>query len=153
MKKFKSNLDEMQELSLLKIEKTGFWLTYIGLAAVIVVQMLIYQGDSMRYTAGEMIILLFGCIYVVAASIRKGIWSRRIPATPMANLVHSMLWSGIFGIVIAVIKYVQYGTLAGAIATGVVFFISLTIFCFIVLSVLMACYKKKRNDLEKEDEE
>ena len=92
MRQLKNNLDEMQELNLLKIEKAGFWIVYIGLAAAIVVQMLMYGEDAFRYMAGETIVMVVGCIYVVAASIRKGIWSRRLPATPMSNLVQSIIW-------------------------------------------------------------
>lgn len=153
MKRLKNNLDEMQELNLLKIEKAGFWIAYIGLAAVIVVQMLIFQENSIQHIAGEMIVLAASCIYVVAASIKKGIWSRRIPATPMLNLVQSIIWSGIFAVVIIIIKYVQYGSLAGAIASGIIFFIFIGVLCYVILTLLMVCYKRKKDELEKEDED
>ena len=153
MKKFKNNLDEMQELNLLKIEKTGFWIMYIGLAVVIVIQMLIYREEALAYMAGETVVLVAGCIYTVAACIRKGIWSRRLTATPITNLVQSIIWSAIFSVVIAIIKYVQYGSLPGAIASGVVFFIFIVIICYVVLTVLMISYKKRKRELEKEDEE
>ena len=34
----KSNLDEMQELQLLKAESRGFWIGFLGLAAAMAVQ-------------------------------------------------------------------------------------------------------------------
>ena len=153
MRRLKNNLDEMQELNLLKIEKAGFWIVYIGLAAAIVVQMLMYGEDAFRYMVGETIVMVVGCIYVVAASIRKGIWSRRLPATPMSNLVQSIIWSAIFGVIIAIVKYVQYGSLPGAIASGAVFFIFIAIVCYVVLTILMTMCNKKKDKLEKEDEE
>lgn len=153
MKRLKNSLDEMQELSLLKIEKAGFWISYIGLVAVIIIQMLIARENALQYIAGEMVVLVVCCIYVVAACIRKGIWSRRLPATPMTNLVQSIIWSGIFAVVIIIIKYVQYGSLAGAIATGIIFFIFIAVVCYVVLTLLMACYQRKKDDLEKEDED
>ena len=41
MKKTKSNLDELQELKLLKIEHNGCWLAFWGLLAVILTQIAI----------------------------------------------------------------------------------------------------------------
>ena len=44
MKKTKSNLDELQELKLLKIEHNGCWLAFWGLLAVILTQIAIGNG-------------------------------------------------------------------------------------------------------------
>ena len=41
MKKTKSNLDELQELKLLKIEHNGCWLAFWGLLAVILTQIIL----------------------------------------------------------------------------------------------------------------
>ncbi len=47
----KSNLDEMQELQLLKAESRGFWIGFLGLAAAMAVQAFLYGADSMRLPA------------------------------------------------------------------------------------------------------
>lgn len=52
MKKTKSNLDELQELKLLKIEHNGCWLAFWGLLAVILTQIAI-GNDSKQDLSGE----------------------------------------------------------------------------------------------------
>lgn len=153
MKKLKNNLDEMQELNMLHIEKMGFWMMYWGLFAAIVIQLLVYQEHAMKYTAGETIVFLAGSICVIAAEIRKGLWDRRIPATPMANLLLSIIISGIFAIILIIVKYVQYGSLPGAIAAGVVYFIFIAVACYGALTFTMMLYKKKKKKLEEDMED
>ena len=48
MKKTKSNLDELQELKLLKIEHNGCWLAFWGLLAVILTQIAIGEMTANR---------------------------------------------------------------------------------------------------------
>lgn len=81
-----------RELSLLKIEKVSFWITYWGLVTAIVVQMLMYREDAIRYVAG-------------------------------------------------------------AIASGVIFFINIVVLCYIVLTVMMLVYKKRKAKLDNELED
>ena len=49
----KSNLDEMQEQKLLKIEHNGFWFAFFGLFAAIMIQLalgvLISVDDTLRH--------------------------------------------------------------------------------------------------------
>mgnify|MGYP001062244154 FL=1 len=86
MKKQKNNLDERQELDALKVESRGLMLMYLGLTASIIIQMFLYGQNALRYVAGETIVLCMGSIYSVAASLRKGIWDRRLAASAKSNL-------------------------------------------------------------------
>lgn len=153
MKRLNNNLDEMQELNMLHIEKRGFWIAYFGLALAIIIQCFMYHEDSIKYTAGELIILCVGGIYTTAAGIKKGMWSRRIPATHMSNLIQSIAYSGFFSIILIIAKYVKYGYWQGAIFAGVIFFFCIFIICEIVLSLMMVFYRKKRQKLEELDED
>ena len=153
MTKLRNNLDEMQEQNLLNIEKTGFWIAYWGLVIAIVVQALIYEENAFAYIRGEVIILFVSGICMTLECIRKGIWSRSIPATPQANLLCSFVAAGAFSLILGVIKYIQYGSLPGAFASAVIFFISMFILCFVLLSGLLFFYKRKKEKLEAEDEE
>ena len=60
MKKTKSNLDELQELKLLKIEHNGCWLAFWGLLAVILTQIAI-GNDSKQDLSGEWIAIYVPC--------------------------------------------------------------------------------------------
>ena len=54
-----NNLDEMQELKLLKLESRGFWLGFIGLFLSIVVQIVIYGSENTTEVyAGEFNVFL-----------------------------------------------------------------------------------------------
>ncbi len=148
-----NKLDEMQELNLLTIEKNGFQILFYGLVCAIIVQYLIYQEAAMKYTAGETIILFAGGIYVAVSALRKGIWDRKSPATPTANLIASIGFSAIFAVILGIIKYIQYGFLEGAIASATVFFLYITVVCYVVLTILLVFYRKKKRNLEKEENE
>lgn len=149
MKKMKNNLDEMQELNLMNIEKNSFWIAYFGLVIAIVVQSFAGIGNPF----GETIVLLIVSVYSVSASIKRGIWDRRIPATPKANLAVSLIGSAIFSVALIIGNYYQYGVLKAAVLAGVFFFVFITVVCFGVLTVLTHFYKKKKEKLEQEIEE
>ena len=76
MKKMKkSNLDEMQELALLKISRNGCWFAFWGLLAAMGIQMLL--GFPGKAILGEWIIFMALGVYLVAACLHQGIWDRR----------------------------------------------------------------------------
>ena len=143
----KSNLDEMQEQALLKIEHNGCWLAYWGLLAVIAVQML--MGAPGSQMLGEWIVLLVFCLYIAVACLRKGIWGRRLKAGWKTNLVGSLLAAVITGILVTLsnpyltepLDYVLVAGLTG----GFTF-----VLCFAALSVCAKLYRNRRNKLDKE---
>lgn len=143
----KSNLDEMQEQALLKIEHNGCWLAYWGLLAVIAVQML--MGAPGSQMLGEWIVLLVFCLYIAVACLRKGIWGRRLKAGWKTNLVGSLLAAVITGILVTLsnpyltepLDYVLVAGLTG----GFTF-----VLCFAALSVCTKLYRNRRNKLDKE---
>lgn len=152
MKKLNNKLDEMQELNLLHIEKTGYWFMFFGLTLSIVVQEMIYREEALEYIAGETTVFLISGVCFLFSAIRKGLWDRKVPATPFANLIQSILCSAIFSIILGIVKYLQYGSLQGAVASAVVFFIFIGIVCFIVLTILMLFYKRQKKKLEEREE-
>lgn len=153
MKKRKNKLDEMQEMEALKIEKRGFWIMYLGLAAAIMVQTVCYKQDIFRYTAGETIVLCVGSCYSVVMSLKKGIWSRGAAATAKANLIISLMCSGVFALLFGMINYVQFGEGKVALISAGSFFVCIFILCYVVLTVMLAVYRKKRKELDKEHED
>ena len=76
-KKGKSQLDEMQEQNLRKLESWGFWLTWGALLLSIMIQMLIYKEEAGKYLKGEWIVFMVSNLYMVIGCVRLGIWSRR----------------------------------------------------------------------------
>ena len=84
----KNVLDEMQEQTLRKIEGRGFWLMWGGLLAAWIVQTMFGAADK---AAGEWIVFMIGCIYMVVACLRNGLWDRHLLDTAPANAVYSLV--------------------------------------------------------------
>ena len=104
----KNQLDEMQERTMLTIESRGFWLVWSLLLVVLLVEGLL--GFTMREMAGTWAVFMISCVYIVAACLRAGLWSRNIKATIGANLVGSLIAGAVIG-VFTFIKMSAYGRL------------------------------------------
>ena len=143
----KSNLDEMQEQALLKIEHNGCWLAFWGLLAAIALQMVMRVPG--RQMLGEWIVFMALSLYIVIACLRKGIWDRHLKANWKANLIVSLLAAVATGILVTLsnpylsepLDYVLVAGLTG----GFTF-----VLCFAALSVCTKLYRNRRNKLDKE---
>ena len=143
----KSNLDEMQEQELLKIEHNGCCLAFWGLLAVMAIQMVMrVPGPPML---GEWIVFMALSLYIAIACLRKGIWDRRLKANWKTNLVVSLLAAVVTGILVTLsnpylIEPLDYVLVAG-LTGGFTF-----VLCFAALSFSMKLYNKRREKLDQE---
>ena len=143
----KSNLDEMQEQALLKIEHNGCWLAFWGLLAAMALQMVMRVPG--RQMLGEWIVFMALSLYIVIACLRKGIWDRHLKANRKTNLIVSLLAAVATGILVTLsnpylsepLDYVLVAGLTG----GFTF-----VLCFAALSVCAKLYRNRRNKLDKE---
>ena len=143
----KSNLDEMQEQELLKIEHYGCWMAYWGLLAAMVIQMVMRVPGAQML--GEWIIFVIMSLYICIACMLKGIWDRRLKANWKTNLVISLLAAVVVAVLVVLsnpylsepLDYVLTAGLTG----GFTF-----VLCFAALSIGMKLYKKRREKLEQE---
>ena len=143
----KSNLDEMQEQALLKIEHNGCWLAFWGLLAAMALQMVMRVPG--RQMLGEWIVFMALSLYIVIACLRKGIWDRHLKANWKTNLIVSLLAAVATGIFVILsnpylsepLDYVLVAGLTG----GFTFLL-----CFAALSVCTKLYRNRRNKLDKE---
>ena len=143
----KSNLDEMQEQALLKIEHNGCWLAFWGLLAAMALQMVMRVPG--RQMLGEWIVFMALSLYIVIACLRKGIWDRYLKANWKTNLIVSLLAAVATGILVTLsnpylsepLDYVLVAGLTG----GFTF-----VLCFAALSVCTKLYRNRRNKLDKE---
>ena len=152
-KKGKSQLDEMQEQNLRKLESWGFWLTWGALLLSIMIQMLIYKEEAGKYLKGEWIVFMASNLYMVIGCIRLGIWSRRgIPSFKSLCLI-SLLAGLVTGIFVAVYNYLIYGDVLTALATVILASLFTFVLCLLVLVVSVSAYKKRRQKLDSEGDE
>ncbi len=150
MKKWKSNLDEMQEQELMKLEHRTLWLGYWLLLAVILVQ-LIFTG-SIEATLGEFIVLLIMCLYLSIGCLRLGIWDRHMKANWKTSLIGSLIAGSVVGLVGLARSLLAYGY-TNFVATAFTFlfpFMFTTILTYGVLSLSVAIYRRRKEKLEQE---
>lgn len=148
----KSNLDEMQEQKLLKLESRGFWLTWCALLAAMAVQMLIYGVEARRLLLGEWIVFMLVSVYMVAGCIRLGVWDRRLKPTFRTNLLISLLAGVVTGAFLGLYTYRSFGAAEAAwwtvlLTGGCVFAL-----CLIALTLSASAYKKRREKLDEGEE-
>lgn len=148
VKKQKSNLDEWQEQTLLRIERNGCWLAFWALLASLFIQQAVFGMGELKAVAGEWIIFMLLAAYLAAACMQNGIWDRRLKADPKTNLLVSLATAIFFAAVFAVVGYCNYRSLPGAAATFAVLFLGLFVVLFGALSLSAAMYKKRANALE-----
>ena len=146
----KSNLDEMQEQELLKIEHNGCWLVFWLLLASMVIQSIVYRRTDFRTIAGEWIVFMILAIYLAFACIRKGIWDRRIPMTTKSNVIISCLAGFITGLLNALIisRHIRSASiiLLPALLTAAITFI----LCLATLTFMMKKTVKRQAVMEAE---
>lgn len=152
----KNNLDEMQELKLLRLESKGFWIGYWGLFLSLAVQAFLYgPGNKNNTIAGEFIVFICMSLYLVGGCLRNGIWDRHLQATPAVNIGVSLLAAAVTGVFNAIVSYRNYQSLSGAIATFALTFFLIAIILSVTMCACTALYHRRRMRLEEEydDEE
>lgn len=151
----KNQLDEMQEHTMLTIESRGFWLVWSLLLVVLLVEGLL--DFTMREMAGTWAVFMIGCVYISAACLRAGLWSRRIKNNTGTNVLFSLACAAVIGVFIFVRMSVFDMPLAihlagAAIAAGFTFALALA-----ALLLCGAVYNKRHaqleNELEKEEKD
>ena len=151
--KMKNKLDEMQEMKLRGIERNGCWFAFWALLAAMMIQLAL--GAEMKQLAGEWIVFMCLALYLCFACMQAGIWDRRIPASPLANLVCSLIAGAVVWILFTFVMMNNgvWEHLKGAILSAG--FIGLLTFgiCFVALSICTACYKNRVKKLEEEPED
>ncbi len=147
MKQPKSNLDEMQEMKLLKIEHTCCWMAFWGLTAAIILQNALGYG-SFQNIIGESTILSIVSVYFLIACLKNGIWDRKLKPNLKTNLLVSILTGGVVGVVWFIITYYRYQSVAGSFATFlfIAFFVGAG--TMLLLSLTSAIYKKRKHCLD-----
>lgn len=152
MKKCKSNLDEMQEQKMLKIEHNACWLGFFGLVAVIYLQIAIGNG-GIEAIGGEAAVVLLMGICIMVGCVRNGIWDRNLKPNVKTNLIASLVAGLVFGGFWGIVSYVRYHALAGSVAAFAFCFGLVAVLVFVLLSGLSAIYKRRAKRMEEKTDE
>lgn len=147
----KSNLDEMQEQQLLKIEHDGYWFCFAGLLVAMAVQLIL--DSNWKLVAGEWIVFMLANFYVMFACMRAGIWDRRLKADTKTNLAVSL----VAGLITAAIWFFVIERRAGSARLslgGAAFtFVLVAVLCFLALQVSASAMRKRQAKLNAEPED
>lgn len=153
MKTNKNNLDEMQEMKMLRIEHNCYQIAFCGLVAAILIQIAAGHGDF-RSIVGECLVLIPMSIYMTAACVKNGIWERKFKPNAKTNALFSIGGGAVVGLVWGINSYRNYHKPAGSIALFVLVFLVVSALCFGLLTITCGAYKKRRKQLEEgQDEE
>lgn len=98
-RKIKKQTGRDAEQSMLRIEHNGFWIGYVGLAVVILMQMICYGPGRWDLYGGEFIIFMGLSVYILAGCVKHGVWDRKFAPTWKVNLGASLIAGVLGGIV------------------------------------------------------
>ena len=151
--KKRNNLDEMQELQLLKIEHNACWLAFWGLCAAFIIQR-VFCADNDIAPLGETLVLFCMSIYILIACIRRGIWDRKLAANNRTYIGGALIAGAVVFFITFIRVWSHYpdkmgGSIAAGISTG-----GLTFVLTLILMVIAGSAVNRRNaQLEKDPEE
>ena len=152
MKIHKNMLDERQEEELLRIEHNGCWMAVWGLAALLLIQQVLFQFE-IKYYAGECLLLIVLSCYIMISCVRNGIWDRHLKANVKTNAVISAIAAIISGGAILITKLRGYPEKPYvAIAVGIISTILIFVLCFLTTQMVARVTQKRQNQLEAEDD-
>ena len=147
----KSNLDEMQEQKLLKIEHNAYWLCFTGLLVAIAVQTIL--TDDWRVVTGEWIVFMLANLYVLIGCMRAGIWDRRLRSDTKTNLLVSLVAGLITGAVWFFVFQRRTGDLKLSLGGAAFTFVLTAVLCFIATQLSARAVRKRQEALNAEPEE
>ena len=150
IRKMKSNLDERQELKLLKIEHNGCWIAFWGLLIVMLIQMIV-GNDSIKNIAGEWVVFMSLVLYLSIDCVRNGIWDRKLKPNLRTNIIASSIAAVLAGIIWFGVSYRNYHKLIGSIATGIIMFVQVEILGLLALMISSKIYKRRVQKLEEDE--
>lgn len=151
-KRTPSQLDEMQQAKLLKINSNGMNLCYIGLLAAILIQWLVKRDFSA--IIGEVIVFYLLMFYITGASIYEGLWSSKVKPSIRSNLLISLIPAAAVGVLLVLRNALSAD--ASTVLSAPVILLLMGIayaLCMAVLSALLCLYNRRRSVLDEQENE
>lgn len=149
-KMFAKKVDERQEMDLLRIEHSGFWLMYFLLFIEIIIQgMILGEHDKI---VGEGIVFVVVSVFLLIGCARKGVWTYQSQKVPG---VKSYLWyslvAGVLAGIIGVFNGLKWtGNVPALMANMIVMAAGTFVLTFIVFLIVGGITKKREKKLEME---
>ncbi len=143
-KMFEKKVDERQEIELMKVERTGFWVMYWMLLATLFIEGIIMEKGELL--VGEFVVFMTGCLVIVIGCLRKGLWTYQSKQVPGAKawLRYSLITAVVAGIPLGIFNAVKWcETVPEILLSVVIMVISLFILCFVAFAIVGTIAKKE----------
>ncbi len=147
----KNQLDEMQELKLLKIEHNGCWIAYVGLLIVLMIQ--VFAGVQPMAMLPLWLLFMGLSFYLAIACARAGIWDRHLGMDPKTNLKVSLFSGLAAALVVGLLSFLRFHEAVVGLISGGIMFAFCFILCFIALQLAAKATKKRQEALNAEPED
>ena len=149
-RKPKSQLDEMQEQNLQKLEKNLFRIELLLLLLLVALQ--IIQGAEFSQIAGEVITVYVVCLYGIFIKIKRGLLFRNFKPSIKIYLSISLFFGVFMGLWACVLSS-RFGANHSVPVDSLLAFVIATCFMFVISLVLGICSKRRIRKLEDAEEE
>lgn len=148
MKRQRQELDERQRQDADRVGARSFYMMFFTCVLVIAAEM-IWNGN-IRQVLGETLVLAAGGAACIAGSIRNGIYTKnRAERTLGQTLFGSVVCAGIFSILYALVLERRVKGESDILKAVGIFFLGITVLCFLCLYLTGLAAKKKREQEEK----
>ena len=109
---------------------------------------------TLKEIAGEIVVLVAASIYIAAASLKNGLWTRNIQPTIKSNLVTSIIPALILGVFWTIRSiFILDKSISESSVQIVIAVLSAYVVCFLMLEILRRVYKHQREKLDDAEEE
>lgn len=153
MKLFRKIIDERQELEMMRVERVGFWLLYLGLVVAIIVQLFVF-GFDFKHLAGEFIVLIVGCVVMLIGYMRRGSWDYFTKPGMKSYIIYSLGGGLLFALPMPIAAYFYNGlSFLNCLSIFAINFLFLFSLLFLLLWLLGSVTKRRQKKLEQESEE
>lgn len=143
----KSGLDERQQQVVSRAGEISFYVMFGICVAAILVQLIL--DGNLRNVIGETVVLLAGGITCLIGGVKNGIWTRNnCEMTAGQNLLGSILCSAVFSVFYAIAVSRKTGGDVNIAKYVVLFFLGITVLCFLCLTIMGKLAHNKKEKLE-----
>ena len=141
-KEMKETLEKVADYSeatrknAIKVGNTAFGVAFFVCAAAILVQFVLFS--SLNLVAGETVILIIAGIAYISLMVHDGLWdvASKSKRTVLNDGILSIVISTIFSVIYTIIIYPKTGDAVRLSRVCVLFFVGISILCFVVLRIL-----------------
>lgn len=149
-KLLQKQVDERQELELLKAEHTAYWVTFWLLFAAITVEQFILEVPFEQLIA-EWCIFMISCIVLCVGCVRKGLWcfqTKKVPGVK-AYVLYSLAGAAM-GVVFGIITVVKFEIKDIPVILAIIGLDAFFIFgaCFVLFLIVGGMAKSREKKLE-----